>query len=274
VTTPQGAADLPEESTGTSGAPAFRSITPVRAYEGVVAQVEEAIFSGTLQPGQRLASERDLMAQFGVSRNTVREALRVLESNGLVRSRPGDPSGGAEVQANSTGRLAKALTSFARLGQIGIAELVEFRMVVEGSAVRLAAELHTQSELEAMQGAYSQMQRAADESYEAFSAADVSFHLSVAACAGNQFLSACSEFARDLVLKLTTDKLRQSVDRPALIQETLRRHGAYLEAIAERDGNHAERLAREDLYDYYSVFVTEAERLRLRLLSSGSSHPG
>ena len=247
------------------GTPSFRSITPVRAYEGVVAQIEEAIFTGQLAAGERLPSERDLMVQFDVSRSTVREALRVLESNGLVRSRPGDPSGGAQVQPHSSGRLSRALTNFARLGQIGIAELVQFRMVVEGSAVRLAAELHTDEELDAMQGAYERMRTATEESYEEFSNADVDFHLSVASCAGNQLLSACSEFAREMALRLTLEKLRDSSDRPALMEETLRRHGAYLEAIARRDGQRAEALARIDLFDY-GQYVPDAERDRLRLL--------
>ncbi len=246
--------------------PAFRSITPVRAYEGVVAQIEEAILAGQLRPGHRLPSERALMAQFEVSRGTIREALRVLESNGLVRSRPGDPSGGAEILANSSGRLAKALTTFARLGQVGIVELVEFRMVVEGSAVRLAAELHDQQALDAMEAAYAEMQRAVGVSYEAFSDADVAFHLAVASCSGNSLLTACSEFARSMVLQMTVDHIRGAADSEALMQETLKRHGAYLEAIARRDGRHAEALARADLVDYYGVYVDDADRSRLQLL--------
>jgi DNA-binding FadR family transcriptional regulator len=248
-----------------AGRPAFTSITPVRAYEGVVSQIEEAIFEGRLVAGDRLPSERDLMVQFGVSRGTVREALRVLESNGLTRSRPGDP-GGATVLGHSSGRLAKALTTFARLGQVGAAELIEFRMVVEGSAVRLAAELHDESSLAAMESAFNAMKGAVNESYEAFSAADVSFHLAVSACSGNSLLSACSEFSREMVLQLTSENLRASGDPSERMQETLRRHGAYLEAIVAREGRRAEALARQDLFDYYGPELTDHERSRLERL--------
>ncbi|MDQ6523108.1 FadR/GntR family transcriptional regulator [Nocardioides sp. LHD-245] len=245
--------------------PQFTSVTPVRAYESVVAQIEDAVFTGQLVPGDRLPSERDLMAQFGVSRGTVREALRVLESGGLIRSRPGDP-GGATVQANSSARLAKALTTFVKLGQIGVGELIEFRMVVEGSAVRLAAELHDEAALGAMEEAFARMEEAAGVSYEAFSAADVAFHLAVASCSSNSLFSACSEFARDTVLALTTENLKESGDPSERIQETLRRHGAYLQAIRDRDGRTAEALARQDLVDYYGPHLSPDERARIRLL--------
>ncbi|MGI8717025.1 MAG: FadR/GntR family transcriptional regulator, partial [Lapillicoccus sp.] len=76
-----------------SEVPAFRPVTSVRLSQGIVEQVEQALASGELRPGQRLPSERELVVQFGASRSTVREALRVLESTGVVRSRPGDPHG-------------------------------------------------------------------------------------------------------------------------------------------------------------------------------------
>ena len=246
--------------------PSFRRITPVRAYEGVVAQIEEAILAGRLGPGRRLPSEREMMVQFAVSRATVREALRVLESSGLVRSRPGDPGGGAEVQSSSTKSLSKALTSFAMLGQMGVADLVQFRMVVEGSAVRLAAVLHDQQGLAAMQSALVTMQDAVGLPYEEFSAADVAFHLSVARCSGNQLLSACSEVAVDMVLQLIRDKLRGSADRPALMRETVARHAQYMKAIEAKDGELAERLARQDLLDYYGPYADDEGRARMQVL--------
>src|SRR5690606_39281394 len=75
------------------GGPRLEPVRTVRAYERIVEQIEEAIESGTLTPGQRLPSERDLMAQFSVSRSTVREALRVLQARGLDQSRTGDTHG-------------------------------------------------------------------------------------------------------------------------------------------------------------------------------------
>jgi GntR family transcriptional repressor for pyruvate dehydrogenase complex len=246
--------------------PGFQSAKPVRAYEAVVTQIEEAIFEGVYSPGERLPSERDLVTQFEVSRSTIREALRVLESDGLVRSRPGDPNGGAVIAPISSHRVAKALTSFVRRGQLGIVELVQFRMVVEGSAVRLAAAHHTDEHLSTIEQAYAAMQQAADGSWDAFSKADAAFHLAVSQCSGNQLLSACSDFATDMVLDLISDNLERSPDRPSLVHDTLRRHGAYLEAIKERDGAKAEALARRDLVEYYEPYVGDEGAAALRIL--------
>jgi GntR family transcriptional repressor for pyruvate dehydrogenase complex len=246
--------------------PTFRSVVPVRAYEGVVDQIELAVFGGHLNPGDRLPSERDMMAQFSVSRATIREALRVLESRGLVRSRPGDPHGGAEIQASSPRAIGTAVRSFARLGQMTITALVQFRMVVEGSAIRLAAELHDESQLHTMEQAYQNMVDAVGGPHEVFSRADVAFHLAVARSSGNELLSACSEIAVDLVISLIGDKLQQSPSRVDLMRDTLRRHGRYLTAIRSRDGIGAERLARMDLYEYYVPFVDKRDRRNLELL--------
>lgn len=123
-----------------------RKFTParrVRAYESIVKQIEDAIYRGELRPGQRLPSERELTTEFAVSRATVREALRVLESSGLVRSRQGDPTGGAEVQEFSPDGLRKSLTAMVHLEKFDITDLVQFRMVIEGSATYLAAVGHT-----------------------------------------------------------------------------------------------------------------------------------
>ena len=124
----------------------------VRAYERIVEQIEEAIESGALQPGERLPSERELMAQFSVSRSTVREALRVLQARGLVRSRPGDPHG-AEVLPFSPAALHKSMTTLARVDELSLGELVQFRMVLDASANLLAARLRTDEELAEMDAA-------------------------------------------------------------------------------------------------------------------------
>ncbi len=127
--------------------PIFRPVQRVRAYEAIVSQVEEAIRQGELQPGARLASERDLMAQFGVSRSTLREALRVLESNGLVRSRS-DKQRGAEVLAFSAGPLAQSIRSLINIERLTLYDLIFFRMLVEGTLSGLAAAFHRGPDLE------------------------------------------------------------------------------------------------------------------------------
>src|SRR5205814_9365915 len=89
------------------------SFTPVRqarASGEIVSQIERAIFDAALSPGDRLESERELAEQFGVSRITVRDALRVLEARGLIRVKVG-AMGGAFVEEANTDRVAESIST-------------------------------------------------------------------------------------------------------------------------------------------------------------------
>src|SRR4051812_44930054 len=111
----------------------FEPVAPVRAYERVVEQIEQAVVSGALKPGERLPSERELMTQFGVGRSTVREALRVLQAAEMIRSRPGDPRG-PEVLAASPVALHRSMHRLARADHVGLAGLLPFPVIPDGSA--------------------------------------------------------------------------------------------------------------------------------------------
>jgi DNA-binding FadR family transcriptional regulator len=243
----------------------FRPVQPVRAYERIVEQVEEALFRGELLPGARLPSERELMSQFSVSRSTVREALRVLESNGVVRSRPGDPNG-PEVLAFSAGSLRKQLVRLTRVDQLSLAELIAFRMILDGSANQLAARLRTPEQLAEMEAALADMRAALDEGYERFSEADVAFHDAVARASRNGLIEVCSDVVRGVVLGLIADKIERADNRRALMEESLGHHAEVLGAVRAGDGVEAARLARANLYDYYAGYVPESDRASLRAL--------
>jgi DNA-binding FadR family transcriptional regulator len=243
----------------------FRPVQPVRAYERIVEQVEEALACGELKPGQRLPSERELVTQFAVSRSTVREALRVLESNGVVRSRPGDPNG-PEVLAFSNDGLAKQMTRLARVDQLSLAELVAFRMILDGSANLLAAQLRSQEQLLEMESTIDVMRGTIEVGYKAFSEADVAFHDSVARAARNTLIQVCNEVVRGVVLSLISDKISRSRNRKALMRESLAHHEEVLDAVRAGDGHAAAKVARQNLYDYYAGYVPKAERAPLQAL--------
>ncbi|WP_275112610.1 FadR/GntR family transcriptional regulator [Leucobacter sp. OLCS4] len=86
----------------------FAPAVPIHTYQRIVEQIEHAIVSGEIPVGAQLASERELMVQFDVSRPTVREALRVLQSMGLIESKPGT-RGGPQVLAPSPDTLRRSL---------------------------------------------------------------------------------------------------------------------------------------------------------------------
>ena len=182
----------------------------MRAYQRIVEQVEDALARGDLRPGQRLPSERELVGQFEVSRSTVREALRVLESNGVVRSRPGDPNG-PEVLPFSSGALRKQMVRLARVDEVRLSELVSFRMILDGSATMLAARLRTAEQLAEMESAIEVMRAAIDIGYEEFSEADIAFHEAVARASRNSLIQVCNDVVRGVVL---VADLRQDLARP------------------------------------------------------------
>ncbi|SPL89060.1 Transcriptional regulator, GntR family [[Actinomadura] parvosata subsp. kistnae] len=228
-------------------------------------QVEEAIESGALSPGERLPSERELMVQFSVSRSTVREALRVLQARGLVRSRPGDPNG-AEVLPFSPAALHKSMTTLARVAELSLGELVQFRMVLDGAAVLLAARLRTEEQLAEMGAAVAAMRAAAGTDEEAFGAADVAFHDAVARAGGNKLIQICTDVVRSIVVKLIADRIAAAPDREELMRRSIRHHEEVIAAIRAGDGPLAARLSRKAMYDYYAGYVGEGERSALRAL--------
>lgn len=237
----------------------FRQVQPVRLYQRIVEQIEQAIARGELKAGERLPSERELVAQFGASRPTVREALRVLESDGVVRSRPGDPHG-PEILPYSPDGLAKQMTRLAQVEKMSIAELVAFRMILDGSANLLAARLRSEEELAAMERTIAVMEAAIDKGYDEFSEADVAFHDTIALASRNSLIQVCNKVVRGVVLSLISDKVARSRNSKALMRESLEHHREVLDAIRAGDGAEAARISRENLYAYYAGYVPGKDR--------------
>lgn len=242
----------------TSPAP-FEQVRPVRLYQRIIEQIEDALASRTLRPGQRLPSERQLVTQFGASRSTVREALRVLESNGVIRSRPGDPNG-PEILPFSSQALSKQLTRLAQVEEVDLGELISFRMVLDSSANMLAARLRSEDELAAIEATIEVMRQTIDVGYQEFSEADVAFHDAIASVSRNSLIQVCNQVVRGVVLSLISDKISRSRNSKALMRESLRHHEEVLEAIRAGDGPAAVRISRRNLYDYYSGYLPKAGR--------------
>lgn len=245
--------------------PRFQPVQPVRAYQRIVEQVEEALARGDLAPGQRLPSERELVAQFEVSRSTVREALRVLESNGVVRSRPGDPNG-PEILPFSQSALRKQMVRLARVDELTLSELIGFRMIMDGAAIQVASRLRTPAQLAELEETLVAMRAAIDVDFDAFSEADLAFHDMIAQISRNSLIQTCNEVVRGVVLSLISDKIAHARNSRALMLESLQHHAEVVDAIRAGDGHAAARIARQNMYDYYAGYVPVPERETLRAL--------
>lgn len=122
------------------------SVLPVNklspAYQQVADQLRQLILSGVIESGDRLPTEADLAADFGVSRSTVRESLRVLASLGLINTLRGTTGGTfvAKVQANQVSQyLETSIGLMSGSDEVSVTEMLEAREVLEVPAARLAA---------------------------------------------------------------------------------------------------------------------------------------
>ena len=176
--------------------PDARSLGPVAAipaHELVLAQLRRSIHLGHFGAGDRLPPERELAKLLGVSRTTVREAVRVLEGEGLVEIKRGS-SGGISVRPQSLGRteLRRRMREFE--------EIIEFRLAVEPMAARLAAERRTKSDLAALKKAFDWVAALAATGAEGavsdWVRADGEYHLTIARISRNKRLENAIEESR------------------------------------------------------------------------------
>src|SRR5471030_1450112 len=114
-------------------------VSRVRTYELVLDRIETQIVSGALRAGERLPPERELASLLGVSRPAVREALRILEAEGAVRSHVGKgPDSGTTIDRVPSDALARLLRLHVALGSFPIKDVVETRVALERCSVVLA----------------------------------------------------------------------------------------------------------------------------------------
>lgn len=221
----------------------FRKVRVSRASEDVVDQIEEAILSGQLPPGDRLPSERELAEQFGLSRMTIRDALRVLESTGFIEIKLG-AGGGAFVREPNFAPLSNSLSSMLKFKKATILELAEARKIVETATAELAAQRATDEDLEALRLAV----ETAREAYETGNSNytpqhSVDFHAALARAAKNYVLDLTVNSFRTLFYEV----LEQLLPTSDMAERAIKDHWAIYKAIEAHDGEQARQLMTEHL---------------------------
>ena len=226
-----------------SAQPIFRPAQSARAMDSVVQQVEAAVVSGELAPGDRLPPEREFQALLGISRNTLREALRALEQKGLVEIRPGQ-KGGAFVKALGADPITDHLAMFVRSRQVTLAHMAEFRQDIEGLLARRAAERADAGQIACLEDlirAAAQMAAEGLCAWDRFMAVDRRIHLAVAEAAGNPLHSLFLETVHDNVHRHNIGRyLNRSQAYMAGCLDDLAR---LVDAIARGDGETAQQIA-------------------------------
>ena len=219
----------------------FAPAKPQRAFDNIIDQVREMLKSGELRPGQKLPNERAFAAQLGVSRNTVREALRMLEIAGLVTLKKGH-TGGAFVTDSNTEAVTQGIADGLTLTQFSISDLMEARIALETFIARKAAAEITDPELDELEQAVERARVVADTGdFPAQLSAHVEFHEKLTAAARNPILSSLAQPLLGLTHELA---LRVG---PRSAEAVWEERQALIKALRNRDGDEAAHVVEEYL---------------------------
>ena len=213
-----------------------RHVRKTKVYHEIVDQIRELISAGRIKPGDRLPPERELAELFKASRNSVRDAIRVLEQMGLIESRQGD---GTYVRSVSAEDLAEPLALMLLQSRTQMRELWEVRRVLEPSLAELAASRITDEELDELEAILEAQRRKVEAGATALEE-DIAFHYGIAEAARNTVMLRTLDTLVDL-LRQSRERSLQQHDRPAY---SLAGHVRILAALRRRDpeGARAEML--------------------------------
>jgi GntR family transcriptional regulator, transcriptional repressor for pyruvate dehydrogenase complex len=217
----------------------LRAIRKTRIYEEVVSQIHDLLREGSFKAGDQLPSERELAETFKVSRTSVREALRALESLRLVEIRPGE---GTFVREISVDALVEPLALVMLSQREALGELFEARRLIEPAIAELAATRATPEEIH-------EMERILDEQAKEVAtgrtglAQDAQFHAAIGTAAHNRAITRIAHAIMDLL----TQSREESLNTPGRPERSHQSHRQILKAIAERDPRAAHEAMLEHL---------------------------
>lgn len=229
----------------------FSPVNAGRISSMIVDQIRLLIRDGQLSAGDRLPSERELGERFGVSRVTVREALRGLEANGLVAIRVG-ARGGAFVTAPSSDRLGEGLSDLLTLSVLSPTEVTEARQVLELAIVPLVCERADETDIAELLEICDRAD-ASLESAEGYPVAiSAEFHSRVAQATHNPALAL---FAKTFHGPMLSSLHRAQEEDPQVGVLGTAEHRQFVVAVSNRDVQTARAVMREHL-------ARTAQRLR------------
>jgi len=227
----------------------------------LILRFKQLISEGTLQPGSKLPSERELSQHFGVSRTSLRPAMKVLNMMGVITQRVGD---GTYLSSDASSVLSQPLEFLFLLDETSSQELVETRLLVEPALAAKAAEHATPEQLLIMRQTIAEIEAAGTDQFRIIEA-DLLFHRIIHQSAGNRLFSRLFQVIHRSMMNM------MMVTSQLVTQEhTLAFHQAIYDAIARQNGAEAARHMRDHLIDARALLIQANqaradERLRKRI---------
>jgi GntR family transcriptional repressor for pyruvate dehydrogenase complex len=225
-------------------------------YERIAAEIERLIEGRQLRPGDRLPPERQLAALLQVSRNSLREAIKMLEANGRLEVRHGR---GITVREPEPDRLAWAYLQ----KEVGLRELFAMRLVLEVPAAGWAASSAGDGELEAINRAWDALDRASatkPPDWDALRRLDQAFHLTIAGAAGNRFLWRTLEVLQDMLAA----GMETTLMIPGRLERSREDHQRINRAVMARDAREARAAMRAHIGGAQAAALRRLERVKER----------
>jgi len=237
-------------------------LTPLqvpKASDVLADDLRERILRGDFPEGTALPPERELVNQTRMSRATIREALRILEVQGLVRIKTGR-AGGAYVSRPGHDSMADSVDLLIRARQIRIPALLETREAIEPFCAQLAATHRTDEDLGRLEAANEAM--AADGTLAEFLQANVDWHVAVAVAGHNELLTG---FMRALSRGIYASTDNQGFVDDDVRQTTLRAHRAVTKAIKGKDSDAAKRRMSRHVHSYAEAVIEVEDRTSIEV---------
>jgi GntR family transcriptional regulator, transcriptional repressor for pyruvate dehydrogenase complex len=222
-------------------------------FQRVADQIERHIEGNGLSPGDRLPGERELCDLLGVSRTSVREALRSLQSRGSIAVRHGK---GVFVATPSEGKLAEA--RFARMRDIGLDELFAMREVLEVPAAGWAASAATDEQLQDLLVTLRKLEAAVTRGASAgdMQVMDAELHLHIAEYASNQFLARTQGVLQEILAR----SMETTLAIPGRPARSIREHNDIVRALLARDPGRARSAARRHIHSARQAAIRRIEQ--------------
>lgn len=210
---------------------AFRPVKSQKISARIGQQIKGAILRGAMKPGDKLPPERELVGRFKASRISVREALKSLETSGLLTIKPGSGVFVAEVNSKS---LTDSLSSILRIKKVSMNELTEARMVLEPNITRFACERINSQDLRKLKGNIEEAVAIIKSNVSA-RLKNIEFHFILAESTRNAVLALTMKTMLDVLKDMSSDIVNNSPKNIEVASHTVRHHRRILKALEKRD---------------------------------------
>lgn len=214
----------------------FNSIVNKKVYEKVIEQIQDSIFRGEFKNGDKLPSERDLSEQMGVSRTSIREAIRVMETMGIIESKQGE---GNFICSNINKSLIEPLSLLFKLNNGSWHEVIELRQALELEAVKFASERITKYEAMELENIIKEMREEIDgkNRNEVLVILDQKFHNKISSISKNYLIECLFLTSSKLFEGFIKDAREKIINRYSDEKILLNQHIDIYNAIVNKDSN-------------------------------------